>query len=693
MSTLIYAGVVIAGAVTLIIDAYKNYEQSLNTIPFREYKILENVQVSKLCSRRERNIGFVFYSLLYLVTYAVVLSSAELYTLLQSVAQSNAQIGPPDELIGVENDPLNLIDTQYGKPIFVSATIIALFSIGAFRPVENTMRSLAHRLAGVPRGVYAVIEDLQNERFEHYATSDATPLFDRFEKFVKDAYLASTDADQVRAMTRALRGIDYLAPTVMGQTRVHYFPMIQLASMHDLSQTLEHQIHDLRRALEKAPSDAEKRAALFARIQSDYHDTIAVLAVHFLRNNRAMKEQEKRSKARRLYKAFLKVINTRKKTPQPVADPGPDSALDLVYRSIKRGYRVEHNSYGMGLLFAFALSIAACYSIYFAWNWREYPIHQSNMTAVVKSSPLMEAFFAGDARVQDHCAQFAPQQDGIWFDDELPTDQPEKFKTDADDPSEIAGPAYNTDWCAYIWKQVLAETRYERRKALLEGAFWVVLPMSIAVAMAAIATIFGREVRHEDSSWPTDWTLRQIPFLRLFAMAIVPALVAVLGVVIGLSLELLVKTSFQVTEKNMVDLITSQSNFIIMHLGVGFLISLAVLMLVDRHEDFYNEQSLILAALFALCIVGWYFLVVFVGYSSAFTRPAPPGIPFSFEAREAYLHAAPAALFILCFAFFLEVTEDQQNDKGWWVLRKLGFYKARDEDPLPQARAETGADI
>ncbi|MEL6100727.1 MAG: hypothetical protein AAFR68_05355, partial [Pseudomonadota bacterium] len=131
MNGLIYAGVVLAGAVTLLIEAYRNYNSSLTSIPFKEHPILQNVEVAKLCTPREKNIGFMFYSLLYLVSYVVILSSTEVYELVSQAAQANSEVGPTDALIGEGNDPFGLAGTQYGKPIFISAAIISIFSLGA----------------------------------------------------------------------------------------------------------------------------------------------------------------------------------------------------------------------------------------------------------------------------------------------------------------------------------------------------------------------------------------------------------------------------------------------------------------------------------------------------------------------------------------------------------------------------------
>jgi len=60
MSQMIYWGVVLAGAVTLLIEANRNFLQSLTATPFDDNPILKGVQVEQLCTQSERNLGFAF---------------------------------------------------------------------------------------------------------------------------------------------------------------------------------------------------------------------------------------------------------------------------------------------------------------------------------------------------------------------------------------------------------------------------------------------------------------------------------------------------------------------------------------------------------------------------------------------------------------------------------------------------------
>ena len=84
MNYLIYAGVFAFGAIALIIEARRNYRESLRQAPFKTYPILEDAKIDELCTPADGITGFIIYSLLYLGSYVVILSSAELYDLIRS---------------------------------------------------------------------------------------------------------------------------------------------------------------------------------------------------------------------------------------------------------------------------------------------------------------------------------------------------------------------------------------------------------------------------------------------------------------------------------------------------------------------------------------------------------------------------------------------------------------------------------
>jgi len=144
--------------------------------------------------------------------------------LLSNATQSGTQIGPTDGLDGQENDPLGLVSGGYGKPIMISAAIIALVSTKIAQPIENTVRSLSHRIAGIPRGVYEVIEKLHAIKFKTFIDPDRpTRLHSIFhsEFLQKRPQLGQSKhyAQDIETIEEALLTIDLLSPALTGKLR------------------------------------------------------------------------------------------------------------------------------------------------------------------------------------------------------------------------------------------------------------------------------------------------------------------------------------------------------------------------------------------------------------------------------------------------------------------------------------------
>jgi hypothetical protein len=646
MNTLIYSGVVIAGAITLLIEAHRNFNTSLTTIPFKEHTILKDMKVAQLCTSREKNFGFMFYSLLYLVTYAIILSSTEVYELVSQAARSNAEIGPTDALVGPNNDPFGLIGTQYGKPIFISAAIIAIFSLELLRPLESTMRSLSHRIAGVPRGVYNVIEDLHTIEFEAYAHECPTPLTNIFKTNAEASFLENHESDQVPTIKSALLTIDYLAPAITGKLRIQYFPFTQLDAMSDLSTKLEGQIAPLRASLKSgSPGEEADRVNLFNTSMAVANDTIALFAVHFLRNNRAIK-------------------NVKEKT-----------VIAEVYKRIQRDYQIELNSFAMSLALSFVLAVGTATALYANWSIWKHPITQSALRTEVRGVLTLNNWEAGDV---DLCIE----SDRPLFAFVQPDDatQPGNSTapggvTPADGAAQGVGaaeklsPEKQRD-CDGLWEQYQLNGLYSKIQTSLKGAFWNMISVALAVGLAAISAIFGRDVRREDNSWP-EWRFRRVPFLRLASMAIVPAIVAVLGVTVGEFLKVWFDADFHLTENQIAFFFDSKSTFFGMHAFLGFIVAVSLLILIDQHDYIHVEISWLLGLLLGIGALMFYYIIILVSYPPGFIQAQPIGAWFPFQLRETLIYGAMPLFFLFLFAVFLELTEDRAKSSGSLILRAV----------------------
>jgi len=260
MNDLIYAGVVIVGAITLLIEAFRNFNLHSGHHPFELHPILKDIEVRNLCTPSEAVTGFAFYAFSYLAIYGVILGSAEVYELIASAKLVKSEIGAAGDVLLPQSDPLGLSSTAYGKPIFVSAFMISFLSIGAVKPIEATLRNLAHRLAGIPRGVYKVIESLRDIPYEEYVKGYPTPLAQKFREKMK-----GLDPDNEFKFLRneiesALIAIDCLSPATSASNRTLYFPLYSMATLTDLSNSLEEELSALNDAITGlgiSPEDTE----------------------------------------------------------------------------------------------------------------------------------------------------------------------------------------------------------------------------------------------------------------------------------------------------------------------------------------------------------------------------------------------------------------------------------------------------
>ena len=652
MNELIYWGVVLAGAVTLLIEANRNFRESLADTPFEQHPILKGIAVEKLCTPGSRNLGFAFYALFYLALYILVLSSTEVFELLSKATQSASQIGPTDGIDGAAGDPLGLASAGYGRPIFVSAAIIALVSTSIVKPVENTIRSLSHRLAGIPRGVYAVMESLH--AFPFLTVVDKASLT-RLDSMFQGEFLANRPTleksghhtQQIRTLREALLTIDHLAPALTGKLREQYFPFQNLEALHTLSDTLEEQISELESLLRAPLADAEDEfAKLFSFVMTTANDTIALFSVHFIRNNRAFKSADS------------------------------STILKKVRKKIGLDYQVELNSFGMSILMSSFAAILL--GVWVVWTWQSH----YGATYRLAQAELLRQF--NEERPQDIVAA-ATTQPAAADDPKAACHlqnkaQVEKLLNASLGPQESAlppGPPMDEDIsaaCQKSWKTAVDMAGNQRRYDTTLFAFKEIIPILFAIALAALPALAGREVRKDDNSWPA-WKFRRIPFLRLISMCLLPAVLAIVGIAFGAFLLRWIEAGFHMTESQMTNFFRTNAVYFVMHAGLGFIVALGVLVLSDQHDALYNEFTYGLGIAFGSVAVGYYSVIVLFSYPAGAYLPKPDGTAwwFTFHVREALRFGSAAFFFLLFYSVFVEMTEDPNANgkRRSWIMNRL----------------------
>ncbi|WP_238364733.1 hypothetical protein [Mesobacterium pallidum] len=577
----IYVGVVILGACTLLVEANRNFSRVGQNDPFAVFPILRDARVSDLCSGREWIAGYLLYSLLYILAYAVLLSWAELLELVTRAEFARGQVGATGGVLNPVTDPFNLSELGYGKPIFISAFLISLFSINAMRPVEETLRGLAQRLAGIPHGIFRVIHDLSGIRWQTFlqeaeearvereklrkrrkgraaaripAQPDKikcnvpTPLLSEFTQVEAgwDPAIHARIEDRIdmNQARDALYAVDFLAPSVSGAVSQLYFPAQTLAKVDTLVQTFEAERDKLRARLkglrepgdfdsvdefEGAMSDFQQRALLLKNSAS------ALFAVHYIRNNRSIKETRS------------------------------DDPYGVLQDHIQREYNAEHNSFAMSVFLAMLCGFLLSLGAYMLCDWRlpssantagldpqiETRVDRHAAGATTESAraaaqqadwvTICTAFWVQDAgAVPLECRAGWATDSGtgervavaLGYDQSrglvAVSERPSAFTLLAPRPATVrtcaALPAGGdaATICAGIVRDAKKAMINARLGIYAKSALWTVLKWGVAVFMAVSAALLMWEMRKDANSWK-PWDFKRFPFIRFFAISILPS--------------------------------------------------------------------------------------------------------------------------------------------------------------------------
>ncbi|WP_170317845.1 hypothetical protein [Paroceanicella profunda] len=279
-----YWVVIGAGGLTLILEAFRQFSNPLTLYVHDRYPILQGVQFDSLCTRAELLRGLFFYVLIYLAIYAVLLSSAELYGLLQA-ADPDVR-GSTGNIPGDDGVPL-LDETAYGKPFYVSATIIAALSTGVFAPAERAARTVAHWLANIPQGAYRTITRLHRVDYLRLGAHSYQPLSDAYRALMprgpeEDSAAQSLHEDALHALVT----IDLLRSSVVGEQRDQIFAQYPNAMLQQLAGTVRGEIDALSAALAQARTAPQSLPEVRAMAARTRDNLLALFAVLFIRNHR-----------------------------------------------------------------------------------------------------------------------------------------------------------------------------------------------------------------------------------------------------------------------------------------------------------------------------------------------------------------------------------------------------------------------
>lgn len=287
-----YAAVVLFGAVSLIAEATRQFAKPIDISSHDRYPILRGVELSSLSTPNEYIRGYILYCLVYLAVYSGFLISTELFELLKATAEGVKVAGAGGQ-ISLRDEIKNPLNTQgYGKPIFISAAIIFALSSGVFATVEGWVRGFAHRLAGIPRGVYRVITQLSRLDYPAISHSYQLVLTREFGTAVGALKVGEFEQPMIDEINNALVEIDLLAPPVVGQYSRKVWPRENVRALEHLIEKQKTSVAELRDALQALASNPAMIEEFHQLVLITRNNLQALFAVLFIRNQKIVLPSE-----------------------------------------------------------------------------------------------------------------------------------------------------------------------------------------------------------------------------------------------------------------------------------------------------------------------------------------------------------------------------------------------------------------
>ncbi len=281
-----YAAIILFGAVTLIVEASRQFAKPSSPASNDKYPILQNVELSSLSTRPEFLRGYIMYVAVFLFIYAAFLLSTELYALIERFGQNapRGEVGASGVFSPEVGGEVVGKDIAYGKPLIISSAIILALSFEVFSNVEAWLRGLAHRLAGIPRGVYRIITRLNQFDYAAFGDKRGLKLAAQLDAFLT-AHNISLDDDATARETRlALRTVDLLAPAVVGQYRDRLWPQQHQGPFNELVQQEAGKVNALEHELKALTNDADALHALHYKAVDERNNIQALFALFFIRH-------------------------------------------------------------------------------------------------------------------------------------------------------------------------------------------------------------------------------------------------------------------------------------------------------------------------------------------------------------------------------------------------------------------------
>lgn len=263
------------GGFILLIEAHRQFSSPIQFHNQSGYRILDQIELEDLAARRIILRGYLFYLGMYLLVYILLLTVVQLGDMVLRVGENNGAEGP----LSFENVDTFFLDREgVARPIYIVVGMIALLSTGWAQKIEHVMRSAAHRLAGVPSGIFRTITLLNRM---DYTLPEAEQYLQRTQRYLK---LHAQDPDvqeNARHILTGLRKIDYVAEAVVTPLRDSVFAQQDIDALDALLTKQAENIRLLDAELNDPDAD---RIKLLSRIEEEKRNLHVLFSVLYFKD-------------------------------------------------------------------------------------------------------------------------------------------------------------------------------------------------------------------------------------------------------------------------------------------------------------------------------------------------------------------------------------------------------------------------
>lgn len=274
-NTIAYLVMCAVGGLILLIEAHRQFS---NPIRFRNqsgYRILDHIDLEDLAARRIVLRGYLFYLGMFMLVYVLLLTTVQLGDMALRFGQHN---GAQGELSFDNVDTFFLDREGIARPIYIVLAIIALLSTGWGRKIEHLMRSAAHRLAGVPSGIFKTITQLNRM---DYTLPEAEGYLRRTQRYLELHKNDPEVQENARFILSGLRQIDYVAEAVVTPLRDTVFAQQDIDA---LSALLTKQATNIRQLDAELNDPKTDRVKLLSRIEEEKRNLQVLFSVLYFKD-------------------------------------------------------------------------------------------------------------------------------------------------------------------------------------------------------------------------------------------------------------------------------------------------------------------------------------------------------------------------------------------------------------------------